>query len=145
MQKKKKKMSIYDKYRLALILLATIYIIFIAVMLSIVDNKDAFVISAFIVGVGIVFVALMFGLIIVAGDSDKNSIRILEMDFDRVDTGVKQLQDFLPDVFTNCNYINTYVYNRHDKCYYQIYIKDDIKWMRNIGKINPREKYYYGS
>ena len=58
MQKKKKKMSIYDKYRLALILLATIYIIFIAVMLSIVDNKDAFFISAFIIGVGIVFCSL---------------------------------------------------------------------------------------
>ena len=144
-KKKRKKMSIYDKYRLVLISLAAIYIIFIAVMLSIVDNKDAFFVTAFIVGVVIVFISLIFGLIVIAGESDKNSIRILEMDFDRVDTGMKQLQDFMPGIFINYNYINTYVYNRHDKCYYQIYTKDDIKWMRNIGKINPREKYYYGS
>ena len=144
-KKKRKKMSIYDKYRLVLISLAAIYIIFIAVMLSIVDNKDAFFVTAFIVGVVIVFISLIFGLIVIAGESDKNSIRILEMDFDRVDTGMKQLQDFMPGIFINYNYINTYVYNRHDKCYYQIYTKDDIKWMRNIGRINPREKYYYGS
>lgn len=145
MQKKKKKMSIYDKYRLVLISLGILYIIFMAIMLLIVDNKDTFFITAFILGIIIVLASLMFGLTIVAGEADKNSIRILEMDFDRIDTGMRQLQDIMPNVFKNYNYINTYVYNLHDKCYYQIYTKDDIKWMRNIGMINPREKYYYGS
>lgn len=145
MQKKKKKMDVYKRYRLMLILLAIIYIVFMAIMLLLVDNKDIFFTIGFIVGAGVVLVSLLFGLIIVAGEADKNAIRILELDFDRVDAGMKQLLDIMPAIFINCNYINTYVYNLHDRCYYQIYVKDEIKWMRNIGKVNPREKYYYGS
>lgn len=141
MQKKRKKIDVYKGYRIALILLAALYIVFVGIMTLLVEDADAFFITAGIVGTSVVLIALMFGLIIVAGESDKNSIRILKLDFDRVDMGMKQLQDIMPDVFMNFNYINTYVYNVHDKCYYQIYTKDEIKWMRNIGRINPRERY----
>lgn len=141
MQKKRKKIDVYKGYRIALILLAALYIVFVGIMTLIVEDVDAFFIVAGIVKTSVVLIALMFGLIIVAGESDKNAIRILKLDFDRVDMGMKQLQDVMPDVFMNCNYINTYVYNVHDNCYYQIYTKDEIKWMRNIGKVNPREKY----
>ena len=146
MQKQRKnKIDLYRGYKITLISLVAIYIIFVAIMSLVVEvDNRLFVTIAIIVGFGIILVALLFGLIMDARRSDMNSIRILELDFDRVDVGMKKLLDMMPTVFIHGNYINTYVYNMHDRCYYEIYTKDEIKWMRNIGRRNPREKYYYG-
>lgn len=143
-KKRKKKNDVYKGYKITIISLAIVYTIFIAIMTLLVEDKDIFFTICGILGLCIVLVSLLFGLTIFSGESDKNSIRILELDFDDIATGMDQLLNIMPTVFTHCNHINTYVYNLHDKCYYEIYIKDEIKWMRNIGARNPREKYYYG-
>lgn len=141
----KKKINTYRWYKITLISLVAIYIIFAAIMLLFINNINGFFIIAAIMGLCIILVAVLFGLFIASGVSEKNSIRIIELCFDRDDIGVKQLMEIVPTIFINHNYINTYLYNLHDRCYYEIYVKDEIRWIRNIGKRNPKEKYYYES
>ena len=141
MKKNKKKVNTYNGYKIALEILFIIYIAFVVIMMSTADNVDTIFIISIVVGLIIVFGILLFGLTVVAGDSDKNSIRILTLNFDNTDVGMKQLLNMEPTIYTYYDYIYTYVYNIHDKCYYELYVKDEIRWMRNIGTINPREMY----
>jgi hypothetical protein len=141
---KKKTVSAYDRFRNVLGILFVGFIIFTAVMVLIIKDTAKCIIIVGIVG-GILFlVSLLMSLLIVAGEYDKRSIKILNLSFEKIDDGMNKLMEASPDIFVKCSYINTFVFNTYDNHYYEIYAKDDIKWMRDIGVENPIERLYYG-
>lgn len=145
MGKKKKTTDAYARFRLVLAILFAAYIIFTIIMVMTVSNRQLCMIILGIVGLILFFGSLVTSLIFVAGESDKNSIRIIELNFSRVDEGMNKLKDLYPFIFDRGNYINTYIFNTNDSHFYELYTKDDIKWMRDIGTRNPKERYYYGT
>lgn len=144
MNKKNKKKDIYSIYRSGLFvaILATIIISGISFMLmydKVLCAKICCIIGMFILGTWFVM-----SFAITAGEYDRKSIRIIELNFADIGEGMSQLNHIYPNIYNGFNYINTYVYNKADGCFYSIYKKDEIHWMHNIGKNDPKEKYMYG-
>ena len=81
--------------------------------------------------------ASMIGLCRFSGDMDRKSIRILCIEFTEIDECMKKLMELESDIFSSYRYIGTYIFNASNNHYYELYIKDDIKWARDIGTLHP--------
>lgn len=140
-KKKEKKFSSHNNCRRAIISIFSIYILFVIIFVLASKDRDAAFLVALAIGLVVVFGSLVASLAVVSGEYDKNSIRFIQLEFSNIEIGIGELEETQPWVFTHCNWVNTYIYNRKDKCFYEIKIKDNKKSLVNIGKIDPREKY----
>lgn len=89
---------------------------------------------------GFIISFILIGCIFKSKDVDK-TIAVLR--FEKIDDGMTMLQEVWPNIFSNGDYKNMYVLNAYNDHYYEIYKKDEIKWMRDIGTKNPIEGDIY--
>jgi len=128
-----------SKCKKVILFVAIMYILFsILVILAIL--KDAKHLCGPIIMLYIMTLILgvfMIGLCPFSGGIDRKSIRILCIEFAEIDECMKKLMELEPDIFINCRYMNTYIFNPLNYHYYELYTKGDIKWARDIGTLHP--------
>lgn len=120
-------------------ILIILFCLLIAILTLIIRIKKSAI--GIVVLIAILIGVTVFTLVFASSEYDKNSIRIIRLNFTRIDRGMGELNELYPFIFTKGNYINTYIFNTYNNHYYELYKKDDIKWMRDIGITNPKERY----
>lgn len=121
-------------------LIAIIFIIFAIIMALIVKDVIKCILVITVTGAMVILEIFIFSLVIVAGESDRNSIKIFTFEFRTTEEAIIKIQEIEPNIFDNCNYINTYILNTYNNCYYEISIRNGMKLIRNIGCTSPKER-----
>lgn len=132
--------SEYKKFNKILLLVALMWLILECIVTHMLfsHNFIIWIIISIILSLSLLAALLFIICIIKLRGINSSSIKIMRIEFNSIEECMNKLDR---DIFQTLEYLEAFVYNPNDECYYQLYKKDEIHWMRNIGKENPIERY----